>query len=229
MKLEKLKQACEQEIKTAIKIASKKYSQTFPMPTIEFSSKLTRTAGKAYLTQNRIKLSLPLLELNGERFVQDTPAHEMAHLIAWAVYRDCGHGPKWRSVMRAINKKPTRCHSFDVAPTSNTVTAKCSCRTHELGAVRARKMRLGTTSYACKDCKSTLVFATETRPTKPAPRKQKQKFSKADVVRKIITGFKRKNITLEQAQHDIHNIEFVMRTANLSRSLAKTYLANNWS
>jgi SprT protein len=50
-----------------------------------------------------------------EYVVNQTVPHEMAHLIAYAVFgtRIKPHGHEWKYVMRVLGKEPNRCHRLD--------------------------------------------------------------------------------------------------------------------
>jgi SprT protein len=229
MNITELKAKCVDKINQVYAQAQEHYSTSFPLPTIEFSEQLTSTAGKAYFGRNHIKLSTKLLKLNGEAFVNDTPGHEAAHLISFKLYgrQGTGHGARWSSVMRAIGQTPTRCHSLITPEKTNTVSASCSCTTHQISTIRANRMRRGMT-YVCRNCKTQLTLGTVKAVKAPSSKASKAPTSKAEIVRYIIGQYKASNLTLEEALYDIHAIEFVMRKANLNKGLAQTYIKNNW-
>lgn len=71
------------------------------------------TAGKAFLRDNLICLSKPLLTTPVR--VRDTVLHEYAHLY---VHEQCGfsakpHGKEWRSAMRLLGLEPEVTHKYD--------------------------------------------------------------------------------------------------------------------
>ena len=75
------------------------------------------TCGETVRTKD-IALSAKLLALNGKVFVEDTPIHEAAHVIAVEVYglaEGKGHGKRWKEVMSLLGVKASRLHSMQVA------------------------------------------------------------------------------------------------------------------
>jgi len=113
-KLESLKQQCTNRIETCYQIAETAFNRKFTRPTVTFSNRLTVTAGMAYTGKNEIRLSTKLLLFNENVFISDTPGHEAAHLIAYAVYGPdiASHGKEWKQVMTIIGQNPNRLHSM---------------------------------------------------------------------------------------------------------------------
>lgn len=97
-----------------------------PETRLEWSNRLTRTAGKAHYSrhldgseESRIELSAKVVDR--EERVRTTLSHEMCHLAAWRFdgNRDGGHGPEWtewaRKVMlRYPGIKITPTHSYEI-------------------------------------------------------------------------------------------------------------------
>lgn len=231
MNLTELKALARDKIEQAYITAELHYKTSFARPRIEFSNRLTSTAGKAYFLENKIVLSTPLLELNKDTFIKDTPGHEAAHLISFKLFgrSGMGHGANWVGVMRTIGQVAKRCHQMKT-PKQNTVPARCDCMIHQLSSVRANKIRRGQASYSCNKCKARLELVTvkKVKPTKVTATTS-NKISKAEIVRKIISDYKICKLTLNETVTDKIAIEFVMSKANLSKSLAVTYLTNNWN
>ena len=71
------------------------------------------TAGRAYLTVWKIELNLQLCKETWEDFQKETIPHEVAHLVAYKVFGDAGHGEGWKSVMRSLGIVPQRCHNYE--------------------------------------------------------------------------------------------------------------------
>lgn len=156
-------------------VAEAHYDKIFARPKIVF--KLTgRVAGYASWKHKHLDFNLQLLKHNVEDFLARTVPHEVAHLIAHAVYgkamvrktrrgglRYQAHGPKWKAVMRILGVDDiTRCHHYDTSVSSKRKTKQfeyaCGCQTFKLGIVRHNRFRTGNVSYHCLKCKDDLVF-----------------------------------------------------------------------
>jgi SprT protein len=119
-------QACLDRVEQAYQQAEQAYGRTFQRPQIKFSNKMTSCAGTAKwrwvagdtMSNPQIVFSAPILTLNEDEFIRDTPGHEAAHLIAIELYgRDGkGHGRPWKEVMRVIGQSADRCHSMKTPP-----------------------------------------------------------------------------------------------------------------
>jgi predicted SprT family Zn-dependent metalloprotease len=81
------------------------------MPEIRMNSRLTSTAGRAFLQDNYVDLSCYLLQNNPEYFRIDTIPHELCHHIAFRIYGDRGHGKGWKYVMKSMGLSGDRCHT----------------------------------------------------------------------------------------------------------------------
>lgn len=109
------------------------------------------TGGLAYLLRNRISLNAGLFNRNKDEFYDNVIPHEIAHLIAYMLYKDKGHGEAWRSTMQKLGYSPSRCHSMDVKEVKRTVTLqrwvyKCGCRennVHYLPEARHLELKIG--------------------------------------------------------------------------------------
>jgi SprT protein len=107
---------CVEQIELAYKIAQDKLGLVSPFPTIRWDLR-GLCAGRAYYRENLIRLNPVLLQDNVEQFIERTPMHEAAHLLA---FRKHGgnidpHGAEWRRVMWALGRPATRCHNYDVS------------------------------------------------------------------------------------------------------------------
>jgi predicted SprT family Zn-dependent metalloprotease len=67
------------------------------------------TFGWCLNSQKVIKLSQPLVLLNGEEEVLDTILHEIAHALAPAKEH---HGRVWQAIARSIGARPNRCYDL---------------------------------------------------------------------------------------------------------------------
>jgi SprT protein len=103
-----------------------------------------------------IRLNPVLLRENLTAFMAQTLPHEVAH---WVVFRwrprAAPHGPEWRRVMAWLGAPARRCHDFDVARartrTMSSHRYRCACQSHDVSAIRHRRMQSGTI-YRCRTC-----------------------------------------------------------------------------
>jgi len=107
-----MKERATRKVWMVLEELNEEYGAEFDFPRIEWVVCGT-TAGKAWLGQWRIQLNEQLCKENIEDFINDTIPHEVAHLIAYKVFGDDGHGDGWKSVMRALGLNPSRCHNYD--------------------------------------------------------------------------------------------------------------------
>lgn len=145
--------ACKAEINRCYKVAEEHYGCTFSRVPITFTNKMKKTAGmlmyrRMSKTPTEIRLSNPLLQINGIEFVKWTPGHELAHLIAIELYGDCSHGPKWQSVMKVLGVNSSRTHNMTPAATTKrkTYRYRATCGTVVvISAIRHSKIMRGAT------------------------------------------------------------------------------------
>lgn len=83
-------------------------------PAVKLNKRLKSTAGRAFIESvpQYIELSHDLFSLYPEEFQTDTIPHELAHLVAYTVFNDPGHGKGWKTVMCTIGVEPNRCHNM---------------------------------------------------------------------------------------------------------------------
>lgn len=135
---------------------------TTRMPTIVCSYRPSRTAGWAKALDWTISINIPLHQLYPQE-LEDTVAHEVAHLYATSVYKDRGHGRAWKLMMHKFGKTPNRLHHMDTTLVRKKVkkyTYVCvSCgREYSLGSKRHRKQQqwrnaTGNSWYFDRKCK----------------------------------------------------------------------------
>ena len=117
---------CVNRIEECFVLAEQHYGKTFIRPEIEFSSRMTKTAGMATYSCNsvtrkcsdyKIKLASKLLAMNGMAFVEDTPGHEVAHIICAQLFghqHRNAHGSDWQRVMSILGQQADRLHTMAV-------------------------------------------------------------------------------------------------------------------
>ena len=112
-----------------------------------------------------LELNAAYLRRHPEEMIEETIAHELAHLVVFHLNpqrRLAPHGAAWQRVMREwFDVEPERTHRFD----ASVVTARrqrrwryrCGCREHELTTVRHRRAEKGA-RYLCRACREILAF-----------------------------------------------------------------------
>lgn len=100
-------------------------------PTLSFDLKGC-AAGQAFLLKNHIKINPVLFKENREAFFKRTIPHEVAHLVAFTVFGDRGHGKDWKNVMTRFGCENSRCHTYDVSSVKRSKTVRrylysCNC------------------------------------------------------------------------------------------------------
>jgi predicted SprT family Zn-dependent metalloprotease len=81
------------------------------LPAGKWNTRLRSTAGRAIIEKGYIELSSKLFQVYPEGFIIDIIPHELAHIAAYRVFQDDGHGKGWHSMMDAlgITRKDRRC------------------------------------------------------------------------------------------------------------------------
>ena len=152
-----MKQLCLEQVEKAFLAAEAHYGRSIDRVPVTFSNRLTHTAGKAFFKNGKgveIRLSAKLLESEGAVFVERTPGHEAAHIIAIELFgiEGKGHGARWKEVMAVVGIDAKRCHSYTV-PKKKTFTY-CPVRgvVKELSLIRHNKLQRGIVrGYTWKD------------------------------------------------------------------------------
>jgi SprT protein len=157
MNVTELQNACIVKIQNAYSICESIYSTKFTFPTVQFNLR-GRRAGVAYYHYNLIRLNNVLLIENKEAFIQDTPGHEAAHLIARQVYGMfiSSHGAEWKKVMQVIGQPAIRCHDFEVK-TNHVYSCKCDKKIY-LSTTKHNAIQSGRRNYFCKVCKQYITW-----------------------------------------------------------------------
>ena len=82
------------------------------IPRVKLNGRLKTTAGRAFLEDHYIELSPELMWEHTEQFCRDTIPHELAHLAAYRLTGDEGHGRGWKDIVREFNIPTSRLHNM---------------------------------------------------------------------------------------------------------------------
>jgi SprT protein len=127
--IDKLQKACRERVEEAFQAAEAYYGVPLKRVPVTFNNRMKKTAGTAQYTSignkiipREICLSNSILMLNGQDFIDDTPGHEAAHIIAMQLWGKggLGHGYKWKEVMGVIGQRCFRYHTMETAPTTKS-------------------------------------------------------------------------------------------------------------
>ncbi len=136
------------------------YGRRFPRPDVRLDLR-GKSAGAAYPQHNLLRFNNGLYRDNREHFLQQTVAHEVAHLLVGQLHglRVRPHGTEWQKMMKDVFRLPAeRCHSYQLPPVWRTLYEYvCSCRQHEFSAQRHGRARRGA-GYLCRSCRQPLAF-----------------------------------------------------------------------
>lgn len=156
----------QERVEECFQIAESYFQRHFERPDISLQLR-GQKAGVAHITENRLRFNPTLYTENHAHFLKHTVAHEVAHLITYAVYgkKIRAHGPQWQSVMQQVYALPAnRCHSYAVRSTlKKHYLYTCKCLQREpfaLSAQRHARVKKGM-HYLCKACDARLVYLNE--------------------------------------------------------------------
>lgn len=99
-----------------------------------------RRAGACFPTQKRISLSHYHIELNDWPVVKDTLIHEVAHALAWEIYREKGHGKHWQRLVTELGGEAKATGRFNL-PRSNWVVVWRNVEQQQMTKVAERFRR----------------------------------------------------------------------------------------
>lgn len=158
-----MKQRILDKVEESFKKAEMFYGRSFSRPDNIIFKMTGTTAGHCNYSRRELMFQISIAEKAGDDFINDTPAHEVAHYIErelyGTVYSDSGrrimHGRRWKDIMRYVmNQDPNRCHNFDVSHVKrvrNTFDYCCvNGHTHTLSSVIHNRMVSGKKNYRCK-------------------------------------------------------------------------------
>ncbi|RQW62864.1 SprT family zinc-dependent metalloprotease [Vibrio viridaestus] len=143
-----------------LKIINNHFPKSMPCPDINFKLR-GKSAGKAYLQLNEIRLNPVLFAENHQAFIDDVIPHELAHLVAYFYYgRVKPHGREWQYIMeQVLGVAAKTTHQFDVSSVAGKVFSyRCNCTTHQLSIRRHNNIQRGKALYSCRHCKCQLQW-----------------------------------------------------------------------
>lgn len=84
------------------------------IPQIKLNNRLKTTAGRAWVENKPqfVDLSTELFWEYTHEFCVDTIPHELAHLAAYTLFGDGGHGKGWYYVIETMGIDTSRCHTM---------------------------------------------------------------------------------------------------------------------
>lgn len=162
-------QRISDKIRESIETANRLWSRSLELPSFQYKQ-MGVVAGKARPTEWRIFINPDFLS-NGtlEQIINVTVPHEVAHLIAFRLFSDHGHGRWWKYVMTHLGLPPKRCHNYSLegVKTRTRRTVACKCPTcgeeFKITPYRENQIRNGRRifclrTYPCRVRKQTLVL-----------------------------------------------------------------------
>ena len=81
-------------------------------PIVKINARLKTTAGRAWINDGIIDLSLSLYDEFKDQFESNTIPHECAHFVAYRVFNEANHGRAWKDVMVAYGIEPAVYHDY---------------------------------------------------------------------------------------------------------------------
>lgn len=145
-------------------LAEQHFARPFERPRVSLNLR-GQKAGIAYLQRNLLRFNEQLYRENQQDFLQQTVPHEVAHLLAQALYGDRirPHGREWQGLMTGLFGLPAhRCHDYAVPQRRSTrYLYRCSCpESMPFTPQRHALVRRGR-RYACRRCGHPLHFTGE--------------------------------------------------------------------
>lgn len=129
-------------------------------PTVKFSTRPSKIAGRAKTLSWAISLNVPLLTLYPSE-IDSTVGHEIAHLFADTIHGGgVKHGRLWELVMEFFSLRPDRLHYMDPKDIGKNITIYvycCTCTYFKFGPKRHNRMSRGAV-FTCRACNGPLQF-----------------------------------------------------------------------
>ncbi|WP_232207368.1 SprT family zinc-dependent metalloprotease [Psychromonas sp. CNPT3] len=135
------------------------FDRPFKRPIYQFDQR-GKAAATAHLQRNMIRFNPILYRQNKNEFIHQIVAHEVAHLITFAVYGKVRpHGKEWQKIMRSVfSLQAKTTHSLNIEDVQGKLFLyHCLCTEHKLTVRRHNKILKGS-QYHCRKCQSKLTL-----------------------------------------------------------------------
>ena len=243
-------QAIQTKVQECIKLAEAKFGITMPKVDVRFDLK-GRAAGMACMRYGTffLRFNVNHMRLGGqtwEHLLNDTVPHEVAHTVCQAFPQfGRNHDQGWKRVCIALGGNGRRCYGEDDAPEAIAASRPYVYITtagHEIRITKVMhtKIQRGN-SYTVRgkgqrtrECQYSFMTAPAVAATKKpvvvtAPAQPKERHvpaggqSNASLIRSRIAQAKARGETMNDV------ILFGVQALGMSKSLATTYVKNNWN
>ena len=140
-----------------------------PTPPVVFRQ-MGRRAGLCtinYITKTcTLTLNPDFFHNHHDEMINQTVPHEVVHYVSGHVYgrQGHGHGFYWKSLMRSIGLRPSRCHTYSLEGVKVRTVSKpfkyiCGCsEPHMVTLTLHTKMQEHGRTYTCRRCHRKLVY-----------------------------------------------------------------------
>jgi predicted SprT family Zn-dependent metalloprotease len=122
-----------------------------------WNQRFLRLFGRAHISAAHVELSNKIWPLASVEERKETIYHEVAHIAAWQIFQERGHGAKWKQCMSAVGYKDAeRCHNVDVSKLlmHRRHPVFCDCRVHLVTKNALNQMRAGRSKFRCIKCQT---------------------------------------------------------------------------
>jgi SprT protein len=154
-------------VEACYQLAEAFFKRPFTRPQVSLRLR-GQKAGVAHLNQNLLRFNPTLYRENTDHFLQQTVAHEVAHLVAHQLFGPDikPHGEEWQLIMRGVYElPPERCHTYAIQRRHTTrYLYRCTCADGEFPFTAQRHALVAKgRRYFCRRCKATLTYSGEQR------------------------------------------------------------------
>lgn len=153
-------QILSKTVQALIHQANFRLKRNFKVPELDFSLR-GLCAGQALPTTWELRFNLDIYDKQPKAFLEEVPAHEVAHLIAYKLYgrKIRPHGKEWQAIMMQVFEvNPKARHQLEATPTrqERKFAYRCDCQEHQIGIRRHNKIIKKGMVYRCSRCHSQL-------------------------------------------------------------------------